>query len=111
VKCRACGKQARKTRVVLLLGADRGLRGTRVCAACADGGATVVASRIAPVVIAARAERRAQAEVLAPFVALFKAQAAALRACEVQDEDQQSFVQGKVDALEGVVEVLKRGRA
>lgn len=109
-KCRACGKQARKTRIAHVL-AGRGLKGGRVCQECFDGGAHVVAPTLAPTVDVAKAERLAQREVLAPFIKLFEGQVKALRAMPCPNEAEESFINGKIEGLEGAIEALKGGRA
>jgi hypothetical protein len=47
-RCKACGHEYRKGALAFLLTAQ-GLKGARVCQACASGGALLVAPKVAPV--------------------------------------------------------------
>jgi cytochrome c551/c552 len=113
MRCPACGKAARTWRIVLLLDGSGALKGRKVCQGCHDGGVTVVAPVLAPVVQADRAERRAQAEVLAPFVRNLEAKLRARKggSGNVPGSPEDCSWTGYDEALEDVVALLKSGRA
>ena len=114
--CPSCHKQARKWKIVLLLGNSGALKGSKVCSACASDGVTVVAPKLAPVVQTGLAERKNQKEVLAPFIQNLKAKIAARAMTEPsllihhEDLDRLHHV-GYTQALVDVLAMLKEGRA
>lgn len=120
-KCPACGKGARKWTLVFLLGAKHprgrmGYKGSFVCAACADGGVTVVSPSLAPVVEPGNAERKNQREVLAPFIRNLEARVKARKASrpsllDATKDDERIHNGGYTEALEDVVAMLREGRA
>lgn len=123
-KCPACNKVARKWACVLLLSdANRrrgrlSMKGSLVCAACADSGITVVAPKFAPATESGNAERKEQREVLAPFIKNLKAKlslrkviAAKEYAADAEDDPVKLHAEGYTQALEDVLAMLKEGRA
>jgi hypothetical protein len=104
--CKACGRLVRKSVLAHLLTAG-GLRGARVCQACAVGGVLIVACRVAPVVDTAKAERRDQGAVLEPFVRNIDSKIRAMQAARASDD----FTQGRLEAYEGIAAMLREGRA
>jgi len=123
-RCRACGKPARTTTLALVLterspGTRQGFRGGRVCKACEREGVLVVAQRTVAMVVeaanardAAKAERKGQREVLAPFIKNLEARLRAMRAVKPpQGLAEDIHLVGKLEAFEDMIAMLKEGRA
>jgi hypothetical protein len=105
-KCKACGAEYRKGTLAIVLTPD-GPKGHRVCGKCAAGGMIVVGQRVAAVVDSAKAVRREEKDVLAPFIANLKGQIRALAAFSERTDHQE----GRLEAYEGVLHMLKEGHA
>jgi hypothetical protein len=109
MKCAACSREGlRSTTLALILPqCERG----RVCSECERRGVLVVASTVPPVITTEPAERRAQADVLAPFISRLKGLAANLKAqaygADKLDDERRSTI---VETYEAVIHMLKEGR-
>jgi ribosome-binding protein aMBF1 (putative translation factor) len=105
--CKACGKPYRKGQLAIVLPAGTG---HRVCPDCAKGGMLVVASSIPTVVQTEVAERRVEKEILAPFIRQLESLVKTTKRTPAVNEDVRAHLDGKVEAYEAAVELLKRGR-
>jgi hypothetical protein len=116
--CKTCGRSVRKTRLALIL-RDGTLRGARVCSECeTKHGVTIV---VKPEVTtckcgkpatdcggcAHKSEKRDRANVVDDVTKRVRSQLAGLKAAGTSGE----FVQGKIEAYEGVLSLLEEGRA
>lgn len=104
-KCKGCGAEYRSGTLAFLL-TPEGLKGARVCAACVKRGVLVVPVLVAPV-IEAKPSRKAAAELLKPVVKTIEAQLTVFRALDPEN----SFIGGKIEAMENVLATLKEVRA
>jgi hypothetical protein len=113
-RCKGCGREFRKGKLVFLILPSGGLKGARVCQPCADGGATLVAAKHAPIVHARSAapEKRVLfASVVKQLQGMAKALAQTKQPSTGSLEDDQeieTFILGKQEGLEAAIEVIKK---
>lgn len=113
--CKACGEKRRTLARAIVVGNFGTPQPGLVCAACQARGVFVVPCLVAPVV--ASAERKEAGEVLAPFIRTLEGQlrglAAGVGVGQVYGDDvaERGFVDGRIEALEGVIAMLKARRA
>lgn len=100
-KCPAHGGEFRKGVLVTLLVPGKGLRGARVCQDCANGGMTVVAPSVAPVV----SQKVARPDGYERALRQLQVLARSARSMAVTDSD---FYSGRAEGFEGAIEVIKR---
>lgn len=111
-RCKACGKQVRKTRIAVVVGPGGQSKGGRVCLDCERGGMLVVASVVAPVVEAPPRQRE-EHHVLEPYVLALQAQLRASNAvigAMTEDDDERAFQEGRREATEAAIKLLRGGR-
>lgn len=106
-KCKACGREFRRGVIVMLLAGDVA-RSARVCQACASGGMTVVAAKVAP------APKR-EPDPLLPKVHKAIRQlcvlAKAAHVAEQQDakgSPEANYQGGRLEGFEGAIKVIER---
>jgi hypothetical protein len=98
MKCRSCGRAARKTVIAFVLTPD-GLKGGRVCGECAKDGWLLVAPKLAPVV----KHKVVRWEGVENALRTLRRYAAAARTTS-----DVSFFDGRKSGFESAIEVLKR---
>jgi hypothetical protein len=100
-RCKGCGKEYRKGVLAFLLGPE-GLKGARVCQACASGGVLLVAPKLAPVV----RQAVTRPEGLERAIRMLRTYA---KAADSQGKAElEDFLRGKAEGFEDAIECIKR---
>lgn len=96
-RCKGCGKEYRKGVLAFLLSSE-GLKGARVCQACASGGVLLVAPKLAPVV----KQAVARPEGLDRAIRMLRTYA------KVSDQYPEAHAKGRAEGFEGAIEIIRR---
>jgi hypothetical protein len=111
-KCPAHGGEFRKGVLVTLLVPGKGLRGARVCQDCANGGMIVVAPKLPPVKVEKVARPNGYENTLRQLRALAVGADAMTEddpnAAGIDDYGECRYQEGRRDAYEGSIELVKR---
>lgn len=109
MKCRACGKDGKRSTVTaVVLGNGKASHG-RVCRDCERRGILIVPMLVPPVVRVDPGAGKSATELLAPFVRALEVQfrAAAMMA---KEDGEGGFQDGRAAALAAALHLLKEGR-
>ena len=107
--CAACGGACRRTVIAIVIGGEKPER-ARVCKQCERRGTFIVPLTRAIVNDTAKAEKKEQRDVLAPFIT--RCESIVKAKMIVCDDDLTSdYLEGQIAAFEAVVHMLKEGRA
>jgi hypothetical protein len=105
-----------KSVVAVLARQEGGMRSARVCLSCARRGLLLVAERVAPIAVAST--EKSERDALAPFVRAVTARIRMVQKAHEQapfpakaSAHEQEKHDARVEALEGVLHMLKEGRA
>ena len=114
--CKGCDAEFRKGTLAFLL-TPAGLKGARVCVACAKRGVLVVPVLVAPIV-ESKASRATAKALLEPVVKTLAAQIAALKTAVPTTSGSTAeavaageFINGKIEMAENMLATLKAVRA